>query len=86
MYNGHKARRKEMIFLNKSIMAQKLRALRGKRTQAEVAAAVGITTSAYAMDEQGERIPRDDTKVRLANYFNQSINFIFFDDNTHFEL
>ncbi|MCI6853829.1 MAG: helix-turn-helix transcriptional regulator [Firmicutes bacterium] len=72
--------------MNKSIMAQKLRALRGKRTQAEVAAAVGITTSAYAMYEQGERIPRDDTKVRLANYFNQSINFIFFDDNTHFEL
>lgn len=72
--------------MNKSIMAQKLRTLRGKRTQAEVAAAVGITTSAYAMYEQGERIPRDDTKVRLANYFNQSINFIFFDDNTHFKL
>ena len=52
----------------------------------DIAAAVGITTSAYAMYEQGERIPRDDTKVRLANYFNQSINFIFFDDNTHFEL
>lgn len=72
--------------MNKSIMAQKLRMLRGKRTQAEVAAAVGITTSAYAMYEQGERIPRDDTKVRLANYFNKSINFIFFDDNTHFKL
>lgn len=72
--------------MDKTVMAKKLKALRGKRTQVEVAEAVGITPSAYAMYESGQRIPRDDTKVKLAKYFNKSIKFIFFDDDTHSEL
>lgn len=59
---------------------EKLRTLRGNKTQAEVAKAVGITASAYAMYERGERVPRDTVKKKLADYFHRSVTFIFFSD------
>lgn len=58
--------------------AEKLRALRGSRTQEEVAKAVGISTSAYASYEQGTRIPKDRVKIRLAEYYHKSVAQIFF--------
>ena len=72
--------------MDKNIMAKKLKALRGDKSQAEVANAIGVTPSAYAMYEVGQRVPRDDVKERIAAYFNRSISYIFFDDSTHFEL
>ena len=42
--------------------------LRGNRSQAEVAKAVGIATSTLGMYETEQRIPRDSTKIALANY------------------
>lgn len=65
------------------MMAEKLVKLRGKRTQAEVAAAVGISQSALAAYETGDRVPRDEIKVRLANYYKRSIGFIFFNVKDH---
>ena len=59
---------------------KKLAALRGKKTQEEVANAIGISPSAYAMYEREERRPRDSIKIKLAKYFNSSIQHIFFDD------
>lgn len=59
-------------------MGEKLRKLRGSKTRQEVADAVGISISALAMYEAGERIPRDEVKIRLAAYFNRSVNYIFF--------
>ena len=56
----------------------KLRELRGNRTQLEVAIGVGISKSALAMYENDRRIPRDEVKVRLANYYGQSVQFIFY--------
>ena len=52
--------------------------LRGDRSQSEVAAAVGITQAALSMYERGERTPRDDVKIKLANYFKTNVAFIFF--------
>lgn len=60
--------------------SRKLIELRGKRTREDVAKAVGISVSALAMYEQGERVPRDDIKVRLANYYKRSVGNIFFID------
>lgn len=57
---------------------EKIRALRGKRSQSSVAAAVGITKSALAMYERDERRPRDEVKVKLANYFGCSVSEIFY--------
>lgn len=55
--------------------------LRGEnRTQQEVADSIGVTVSAIGMYERGERIPRDEIKIRLAEYYGKSIGEIFFDD------
>lgn len=66
-------------------MAEKLKALRGKKTQREVAEALGISLSAYAMYESGARVPRDEVKIRIANYYNRSVKFLFFADDAHRE-
>ncbi|MFP5528347.1 helix-turn-helix transcriptional regulator [Peptococcus simiae] len=53
-------------------------ALRGDRTQEEVAKAIGVTKSAISMYENNERVPRDEIKRRIAVYFNTSVENIFF--------
>lgn len=57
---------------------ERLRKLRASRRQADVAEAVGITTMAISQYEKGLRIPQDRIKVRLANYYNVSVESIFF--------
>lgn len=61
-------------------IGERLPKLRGSRTQKEVAEAVGVTPMAISLYESGERIPRDEIKVRLANYYKRTVNFIFFSD------
>ena len=61
-------------------IGERLQKLRGIRTQKEVAEAVGVTPMAISLYESGERIPRDEIKVRLANYYKRTVNFIFFSD------
>ena len=56
---------------------RKLR-IKSKKSRLEVANAVGVSVSSIAMYEQGERVPRDDTKVKLAKYFNTTVSAIFF--------
>lgn len=64
--------------MDKQAIAERLVRLRGKKSRETVAKACGISTSALAMYEQGERIPRDDIKIRLSKYYKKSVNFIFF--------
>lgn len=64
--------------MNKESIAKRLVELRGETSQKDVANAVGISISALAMYESGQRIPRDEIKVRLADYFNVSIESIFY--------
>lgn len=52
--------------------------LRGKRSQAEVAKAIGIATSTLAMYETEKRVPRDATKIALAKFYGTSVQKIFF--------
>lgn len=56
-----------------------LRELRGKKTQAVVARDIGISVSAYTMYEIGQRVPKDEIKVKIANYYNTTVQSIFFD-------
>lgn len=55
-----------------------LRALRGDKTQDEIAKDIGITRSSWAMYEREERIPRDEVKIRIAQYFGKTVQEIFF--------
>lgn len=67
-----------MTEMNPVEIGKRLIELRGSRTQQEVADAVQISVSAYSMYENGQRIPRDNVKIRLANYFKKPIYKIFF--------
>lgn len=53
-------------------------ALRGEKSQSEVAKAIGIATSTLCMYETEQRIPRDSIKVALAKYFHATVQEIFF--------
>lgn len=64
--------------MNAKKIGEKLIELRGKKTRAEVAEALGVSISALTMYECGERIPRDVIKVRIAEYYNRSVQFIFY--------
>ena len=56
----------------------KLRELRGEKTQEQVANAIGITKSAYAMYERDERVPRDEVKKKIANFYHTTVGILFF--------
>lgn len=56
----------------------KMRTLRGNKSQEQVAEALGIPVSTYASYEQGARIPRDSMKRKIADYYNRTVQFIFF--------
>lgn len=65
--------------MDKEKVAIRLVELRGNRTQRSVANAVGIGPTALSMYESGMRMPRDDIKIKLANYYNKEVQEIFFD-------
>ena len=52
--------------------------LEKRMSREDLAAAVGASTSAIAMYELGERMPRDEMKLKIANFFGKSIESIFF--------
>ena len=54
-----------------------------KYSRETVADAVDISVSAISMYENGERIPRDIVKVKLASYYGRSVQEIFFDEKCH---
>ncbi len=69
--------------MNAKEIGLKLRDLRGNRSILEVAKALGISNSALSMYENGERIPRDTIKIRIANYYGMKVGVIFFNENAH---
>ena len=66
--------------MNSKEIGKRLKILRGAASQKEVANALKIAPSTYAMYESGGRIPRDEIKIRIADYFRVSIESIFFAD------
>ena len=47
-------------------------------SQRQLAERVGVSASAIAMYESNERVPRDEVKVRLAHFFDTSVQSLFF--------
>ncbi len=60
-----------------------LASLRGNTPRSVVAQAVGVSVSAMQMYENGERVPRDETKEALAGYFGTTVGQLFFDEKVH---
>lgn len=67
----------------KEIIAGRLTKLRGDTPREEVAKALNISVSALQMYENGQRVPRDEIKLRIASYYNKTVQEIFFDDIPH---
>ena len=63
----------------------KLKALRQakKKTIQQAADEMNITKSALAMYERDERVPRDEIKIRIAQYYGESVTFLFFNLGEH---
>lgn len=59
-------------------IGKKLRELRGKKSVLTVAHAVGVSISSIFMYEAGERIPRDEVKIKFAKYYGVSVEQLFF--------
>ena len=58
----------------------KLKALRAekKKSQQQAADDLKISKSALAMYERDDRIPRDEVKVRIAAYYGETVQSIFY--------
>jgi len=59
-------------------IGKSLTELRGNTPRAVVAEAIGVSNSAMQMYENGERVPRDETKVALAAFFHTTVGTLFF--------
>lgn len=69
-------------------MAEKIRnetliKLRGNRTREEVAKAIGIKPRSLQSYELGDRQPSDGVKIKIAKYYNRSVQYIFFREIAH---
>lgn len=59
---------------------RRLRQLRGIRTRNGVAREVGVSYSALAFYESGDRTPSGPVKKKLADYYGVPVEFIFYSD------
>lgn len=64
-------------------VAERLIELRGNQSREQVAAAINVSVSAISMYENGQRIPRDEIKVRLADYYGTTVQDIFFNSESY---
>lgn len=64
--------------MNKELIGEKLKTLRGDQSREDVSAELKISLSALQMYENGQRIPRDEIKIRIAKYYGLSVGDIFF--------
>lgn len=67
-----------MTKTREELIGERLRELRGDRPQQEVADAVGTSKMAISMYERGVRVPSDNVKVALAQYFGTTVETLFF--------
>lgn len=68
--------------MNKSKIAETLLSLRGEKTREEVANALKIAVSTLAMYELGQRVPRDEIKLKIADYYGVDVQSIFLSKRT----
>lgn len=56
---------------------RKIRTERGESAET-MAKSIGVSNSAIAMYETGQRIPRDEIKIKIAEHFEMPVEAIFF--------
>ena len=64
--------------MDNSEIGKRLRDLRGEIPRETLSKAIGVSVSAIAMYESGQRIPRDSVKISLAKFYGKTVQSIFF--------
>lgn len=61
-----------------SILSERIKLLREEipLTQFQLAEKLQITTSSVSQYESGDRVPSDEIKIKLANFFDVSLDFL----------
>ena len=69
-----------MAQISSEMIGQKLKNLRAQKgkTIAEVSCDTGIGVSTLGNYENGIRIPRDETKIELARYYDTTVEDLFY--------
>lgn len=65
--------------MNKNKIAEKLIELRGDIPREKVCNDLNISFSSLQSYELGLKIPRDETKIKIADYYGVTVQEIFFD-------
>lgn len=84
MYVLTKRERKETA-MDAKLVGERIKNLRQekKMSQQEFAEAINVACSTVSMYENGERIPRDQIKLAIANLFGVTVDYLFFGVDTH---
>lgn len=66
--------------LDAKVIGERIKKLRedNKMTRSELCDAADISMSALAMYEAGQRVPRDEVKLRLSRCLNTSLEGLFY--------
>ncbi|MBA4544480.1 helix-turn-helix transcriptional regulator [Thermoactinomyces daqus] len=64
------------------MLGNRLKKLRGKRTQSDVAKALGITRSRYSHYENGRNEPDTEMLQKLADYYNVTVDYLLGNEET----
>ena len=64
--------------MNKETISKRLVELRGNIPREKVCTDLNISFSALQSYELGIRIPKDETKIKLAKYYGKTVQDIFF--------
>lgn len=81
----HKAQQKGGEALSDNYIGDNLKLLRKRKglKQCEVAKALGVGITTYNAWENNVNKPRDEMKVKIAEYYGLSVGYIFFKPITH---
>lgn len=64
-------------------IGKRLEILIGDKDKKQVATDLNVSYSALRMYLTGKRVPKDEVKIRIAHYFNKTVDEIFFADIEH---
>lgn len=67
-----------MTKTREELIGDRLRELRGERSQQEIAEALHVSPMAVSKYERGLITPSDEVKIAYAEYFNTTVQAIFF--------
>lgn len=78
-------RERKKTAMDAKLVGERIKNLRQekKMSQQEFADAINVACSTVSMYENGERIPRDQIKLAIANLFGVTVDYLFFGVGTH---